>query len=157
MIRTLAPWPALVALLLAACSADVPPAQTIPPVAAGTNTAVAAVQCPDSSFEQFLERFSSQISVQETATADPLLASQVNADAQPEPTVETHPVPLAEVLWPVMPDLRQARHAGREVQIDGEEDVRVVTVRTPDTSDQQRYHFQRQPCWTLIKWEDQSI
>ncbi|MBB1115818.1 hypothetical protein H4O09_01895 [Stenotrophomonas sp. W1S232] len=115
------------------------------------------MQCPDSSFEQFLERFSSQISVQETATADPLLTSQVNPDAQPEPVVETRSVPLAEVTWPVMPDLRQARRAGREVQIHGEEDTRVVTVRTPDTSDQQRYHFQRQPCWTLVKREDQSI
>lgn len=157
MIRTLAAWPALVALLLAACSADAPPAQTTAPTAASPSATFAAVQCPDSSFEQFLERFSSQISVQETATADPLLTSQVNPDAQPEPVVETRSVPLAEVTWPVMPDLRQARRAGREVQIHGEEDTRVVTVRTPDTSDQQRYHFQRQPCWTLVKREDQSI
>lgn len=157
MIRTLAPWPALVALLLAACSADAPPARTTAPTAASPSAAVAAVQCPDSSFEQFLERFSSQISVQETATADPLSSSHINADAQPEPALETQQIPLAEVVWPVMPNLTQARRAGRNVQLSGEGQTRVVTVSTPDTSDQQRYYFQRQPCWTLVKREDQSI
>lgn len=156
MKRILFPWPAVAVLLLAACSAGEPAAPTSTTAAVDTPTA-STEQCPDSSFEQFLEQFSSQISVQETATADPLTSSHINADAQPEPALETEQIPLAEVVWPVMPNLTQARRAGRQVQLSEEGQSRVVTLSTPDTSDQQRYHFQRQPCWTLVKREDQSI
>lgn len=156
MKRILFPWPAVTVLLLAACSAGEPATPQASSAAVAAPTA-SAEQCPESSFEQFLEQFSSQVSVQETATADPLSSSHINADAQPEPALETQQIPLAEVVWPVMPNLTLARRAGRDVQLSGEGQTRVVTVSTPDTSDQQRYHFQRQPCWTLVKREDQSI
>lgn len=155
MTRTLAPWSVIAALLLSACSPGENATNAPSPAVAAT--ASTAEHCASVSFEQFLEQFSRQISVQEKATADPLSSSQVNADAQPEPVVETLQIPLAEIVWPVMPDLAQARRAGREVQISGQGQTRVVTVLTPDTSDQQHYHFQRQPCWTLVKREDQSI
>ncbi|MDO7946763.1 hypothetical protein Q6A38_19290 [Xanthomonas euvesicatoria pv. eucalypti] len=34
---------------------------------------------------------------------------------------------------------------------------RQVLVRTPDSGDQQVYHFAQRPCWTLVKVDDQSL
>lgn len=130
--------------------------------APGTNPAPAEQRtgirhCPSDNFEQFLEQFSRQIRVQEAATADPLASSQVNTDAQPEPVVETRQIPLADVTWPVIPDLVQARRNGRLVRIAGQGRERVVSVVSPDTSNQQHYHFRQQPCWTLVRVADDSL
>lgn len=114
--------------------------------------------CPGSDdFEQFLEQFSRQIRLQEAATADPLTSRQVTLDAQPEPVLETRQVPLADVTWPVIPDLAQARRNGRLVRVAGQGLERVVSVASPDTSNQQHYHFRQQPCWTLVRVEDDSL
>ncbi len=82
---------------------------------------------------------------------------QLDPDAQPEPTPVTRTVPLAKVEWPVIPNLEAARNGGREVTISEEADGRRVLVRTPDTGDQQVYHFAQRPCWMLVKVDDQSL
>ena len=150
------------ALLAAPLLALLLPASLHAAPASGTGAAPSAQQtgirrCPSDNFEQFLEQFSRQIRVQEAATADPLASSQVNTDAQPEPVVETRQIPLADVTWPVIPDLAQARRNGRLVRVAGQGLERVVSVASPDTSNQQHYHFRQQPCWTLVRVEDDSL
>lgn len=82
---------------------------------------------------------------------------QLDPDAQPEPTPVTRTVPLAKVEWPVIPNLEATRNGGREVTISEEADGRQVLVRTPDSGDQQVYHFAQRPCWMLVKVDDQSL
>lgn len=155
MIRPVTPLlAALLGLTLSACTPQPPALQA---EAAAAPTQDTATRCPDAGFEPFLERFSAQVSVQQSATLDPLTVRRVDSDAQPEPALVTEAVALAQIAWPVMPDLQAARRNGRSVDIQGDGDQRVVTVLTPDTSDQQRYHFRQQPCWTLVRLEDDAI
>ncbi|WP_080931491.1 hypothetical protein [Xanthomonas arboricola] len=137
------------------------PAANAAPAASAPATAPAtpaqATTCPSADFSAFLKSFSADIAVQEKATADPLTMIQLDPDAQPEPTPVTRTVPLAKVEWPVIPNLEAARNGGREVTISEEADGRQVLVRTPDTGDQQVYHFAQRPCWMLVKVDDQSL
>ncbi|UUF00982.1 hypothetical protein [Xanthomonas hortorum] len=151
-------------LALAACTQQAGPAAVATPAAtaastpaAAPTTSVPATSCPDADFPAFLKRFSADIAVQEKATADPLTMIQLDPDAQPEPAPVTRTVPLAKVEWPVIPNLEAARNGGREVTISEEAEGRQVLVRTPDAGDQQVYHFAQQPCWTLVKVDDQSL
>ncbi|AJC47604.1 hypothetical protein SB85_11240 [Xanthomonas sacchari] len=81
----------------------------------------------------------------------------IDPDAQPEPAPVTRSVPLAEVEWPVIPNLDAARKGGREVVVTQNAEGRQVMVRTPDTSDQQVYQFAQKPCWTLVRVDDQAF
>ncbi|TAA26631.1 hypothetical protein [Pseudoxanthomonas winnipegensis] len=153
-LRPLAPAFALL-LALAACKPQAP-AAAAPAPAAETASAAAPAKCPDADFEHFVQRFSADIAVQEKATADPLTMIQLDPNAQPEPAPVTRQVPLAEVEWPVIPNLEAARNGGREVVVSEDGDGRKVLVRTPDTGDQQVYHFAQRPCWVLVKVDDQS-
>lgn len=159
--------------LLGACTpeaAQAPAATSAPPPASPTATsesaaaapapapAERAATCPDADFDSFLARFSADIAVQETATADPLVQGAIDPDAQPEPRMVLEEVPLAEVEWPVIPNLEAARNGGREVVVSSEEGGgRQVLVRAPDTDNQQTYHFVQRPCWTLVRVLDESI
>ncbi|MBB4757629.1 hypothetical protein FHT15_002316 [Xanthomonas campestris] len=127
-----------------------------PPAAAAATPAQPAT-CPNADFATFLKSFSADIAVQEKATANPLTMIQLDPDAQPEPAPVTRTVALADVEWPVIPNLEAARNGGREVTISEEADGRQVLVRTPDTGDQQVYHFAQRPCWMLVKVDDQSL
>lgn len=127
------------------------------PSATAAAPAQATPRCPDADFDGFLHRFSADIAVQEKATANPLTMIRVDPDAQPEPTPVSREVPLAEVEWPVIPTLDEARRGGREVVVSENADGRQVLVRKADTSDQQVYHFAQRPCWTLVKVDDQSL
>lgn len=140
-------------LALAGCKPQAEPA--VPAPAAATSSAT--TDCPDADFDGFLKRFSADIAVQEKATADPLSMTEIDPDAQPEPKPVTRDIPLAQVRWPVIPNLDIARNGGREVVVSEEAGGRQVLVRTPDTSDQQVYHFAQRPCWTLVKVDDQSL
>ncbi|MGF6417598.1 hypothetical protein ABH900_001065 [Stenotrophomonas sp. AN71] len=115
-------------------------------------------ECPYAEFEGFLKHFGNEITLQERATADPLLDSYIDAEAEPEPRKVESRLALADVEWPVMPDPAALAGQGREMQIsvlaDGQ---RQVQIRTPDSSDQQTYTFAQAPCWTLVKREDESI
>ncbi|WP_425510713.1 hypothetical protein [Xanthomonas floridensis] len=116
-----------------------------------------AASCPDADFSAFLKRFSAEIAVQEKATANPLTMIQLDPEAQPEPAPVAHDVPLAKVEWPVIPNLDAARNGGREVVVSEDAGGRQVLVRTPNSGDQQVYHFAQRPCWTLVKVDDQSL
>lgn len=157
-IRTLVAALALT-LVLAACKPQTPALASAPSPApaAATSSATPPAQCPDADFEHFVTRFSADIAVQEKATADPLTMIRLDPDAQPEPAPVTRQVPLAEVEWPVIPNLEAARNGGREVVVSDDAGGRKVRVRTPDTGDQQVYHFAQRPCWTLVKVDDQSL
>lgn len=126
--------------------------------AAVVQPAPAATDCAYPDFDAFLKHFGNDITLQETATADPLLDSYIDAEAEPEPRNVENRLALADVEWPVMPDPATLAGQGREMQIsvlaDGQ---RQVQIRTPDSSDQQTYTFAQAPCWTLVKREDESI
>ncbi|MFL0348339.1 hypothetical protein [Stenotrophomonas lactitubi] len=163
--RSLALLAPAVGLVLSACTpAPQPaPAVALAPAAAPASTAKAvepapAVACPQPAFDTFLKHFGNEITLQEKATADPLLDSYVDAGAEPEPRTVERPVALADVEWPVMPDPAGLAGQGRQMQVTAVADGQMqVQIRTPDSSDQQTYTFAQKPCWTLVKREDESI
>lgn len=118
----------------------------------------ASSECPYPDFDAFLKHFGNEITLQEKATADPLLDSYIDAEAEPEPRKVESRLARADVEWPVMPDPAALAGQGREMQVstlaDGQ---RQVQIRTPDSSDQQTYTFAQSPCWLLVKREDESI
>lgn len=143
-------------LALAACK----PTSSTPASggSAAPRTESAAATCPDADFDAFLARFSRDIAVQEKATADPLTQGRIDNEAQPEPRPVTTDVPLADVQWPVIPNLEAVKKGGREVVISSKPDgSREVLVRTPDSDDQQRYVFAERPCWTLVRTDDDTL
>lgn len=111
--------------------------------------ATPAAPCPVGDFATFLEQFSARITVQEHATADPVLLRRIDPAAMPEPAAYSQTIALADVLWPVMPNLDIARRHGKQVLVSGDGGQRQVTVRDPDNGNQVRYVFALQPCWTL--------
>lgn len=143
----------------AAAPAPTSTAAATTPVAPGATTAAeAAGNCPHPVFDEFLKHFGNEIALQETSTADPLLDSHIDAEAEPEPRKVEEKVPLAKVEWPVMPDPATLQRQGRQMQVTRLPDGQVhVQMRTPDTSDQQTYTFAQKPCWQLVKREDESI
>ncbi len=163
--RSLALLAPALGLVLSACTpAPQPaPAEAPAPAAAPASTAKAvepapAVACPHPAFDTFLKHFGNEITLQEKATADPLLDSYVDAGAEPEPRTVERPVALADVEWPVMPDPAGLAGQGRQMQVTAVADGQMqVQIRTPDSSDQQTYTFAQKPCWTLVKREDESI
>lgn len=153
---------------LVACAPEPQPSSTeTAPAAPAPSSTAAAVQpapapasaeCPFPQFDAFLKHFGNEITLQEKATADPLLDSYIDAEAEPEPRKVESRLALADVEWPVMPDPATLAGQGRQMQItvlaDGQ---RQVQIHTPDSSDQQTYTFAQTPCWTLVKREDESI
>ncbi len=153
---------------LVACTPEPPPTptETAPAAPAPTSTAAAvqpapapaSPECPYPQFDAFLKHFGHEIALQEKATADPLLDSYIDAEAEPEPRKVESRLALADVEWPVMPDPAALAGQGREMQVSALADgQRQVQIRTPDSSDQQTYTFAQAPCWTLVKREDESI
>ena len=140
------------------------PTETAPAAPAPTSSAAAVqsaparAECPYPQFDAFLKHFGNEIALQEKATADPLLDSDIDAEAEPEPRKVESRLALADVEWPVMPDPAALAGQGREMQVSALADgQRQVQIRTPDSSDQQTYTFAQAPCWTLVKREDESI
>ena len=134
------------------------PAAPAPPPPAEPTAVAARGECLYPDFDAFLKHFGNEIALQEKATADPLLDSYIDAEAEPEPRKVESRLARADVEWPVMPDPAALAGQGREMQVsllaDGQ---RQVQIRTPDSSDQQTYTFAQAPCWTLVKREDESI
>lgn len=163
--RSLALLAPALGLVLSACrpAPQPAPAEAPAPAAAPASTAKAvepapAVACPHPAFDTFLKHFGNEITLQEKATADPLLDSYVDAGAEPEPRTVERPLALADVEWPVMPDPAALAGQGRQMQVTAVADGQMqVQIRTPDSSDQQTYTFAQKPCWTLVKREDESI
>ena len=142
----------ILSLVLVACA---PTSNSAAAQPAATATASA---CPIDSFDVFIERFGREIAFQELTTADPLIVERYDTDAEPEPRRVVADVALADVVWPVMPRLDLVGGSGRTYDIAAVADGRMeVQVRTPDTSDQQRYVFGKSPCWQLQRVVDESI
>ena len=142
------------ALVLAACASASDPAGT---PAAATHAEPSA-GCPIENFDAFIERFGREIAFQELATSDPLFVERYDTAAEPEPRRVVRELALADVVWPVMPRLDLLSGRGRVYDIAPTADGRMeVQIRTPDTSDQQRYVFGQSPCWQLQRVVDESI
>ncbi len=142
----------ILSLVLVAC------APTSNSAAAQPAARATASACPIDSFDVFIERFGREIAFQELTTADPLIVERYDTDAEPEPRRVVADVALADVVWPVMPRLDLVGGSGRTYDIAAVADGRMeVQVRTPDTSDQQRYVFGKSPCWQLQRVVDESI
>lgn len=90
--------------------------------------------------------------------ADPLPSERVDVNAEPEPRMVSENIALREVTWPVMPDPATLPEAGREISVSGQPDGGMtVLISTPNTSNQQRYHFARRPCWQLVRVVDEAV
>lgn len=166
-------------LVLTACQPATPPAPAAPaaqaeahaeaeapPAAAASASPVAtpvaatapAPACPHPEFDTFLRHFSHEIVLQEASVADPLVSEHVDTDAEPEPRMVSERIALRDVTWPVMPNTATLHKVGREMQVTREQDGSMsVLIRTPDTSDQQRYFFAQRPCWQLVRKVDEAI
>lgn len=142
------------ALALAACA---PASNPAGPPAAATQAEPAAA-CPIENFDAFIDRFGREIAFQELTTSDPLVVERYDTAAEPEPRRVVQEVALADVVWPVMPRLDLLSGRGRVYDIAPTAEGRMeVQIRTPDTSDQQRYVFGQSPCWQLQRVVDESI
>ena len=141
-------------LVLAACA---PASNSAASPDSGANAEPASA-CPVENFDAFIERFGREITFQELATADPLVVERFDATAEPEPRLVVEDVALTDVVWPVIPRLDLLGGSGRAYDIAPVADGRMeVRIRTPDTSDQQRYVFGQSPCWQLQRVVDESI
>lgn len=159
--------------LLAACdrepTAPAPASTTQAPAPAAPATATgstpadtgasAAQACPDADFDAFLKRFESSADVQRAATADPLVMSRIDRDAEPEPAPVTRQVAKGDVEFPVLADsaTRQAEGSALLVRDMLAKTERVVVVARPGTDAQVRLVFNAMPCWTLTAVHDESL
>ena len=141
-------------LVLAACA----PASNSAASSDSMANAEPASACPVEHFDAFIERFGREIAFQELTTSDPLIVERYDTTAEPEPRLVVEDVALTDVVWPVMPRLDLIGGSGRTCDIAPVADGRMeVKIRTPDTSDQQRYVFGQSPCWQLQRVIDESI
>ncbi len=117
-----------------------------------------AAGCRYPGFDSFLLHFGREIALQQTAVADPLISESVDMDAEPEPRMIRETIALYDLDWPVMPDPSTLPEVGREIKVSHEPDGGMaVLISTPDTSDQQTYHFAQRPCWQLVRIVDDAI
>ena len=117
-----------------------------------------ASSCPADDFDVFAERFGREISFQELNIDDPYQFEYIDMEAQPEPAPVVVEKSLDDVTWPLMPQLALLESQGRayEISPDGEDGMQI-RIFTPDTGDQQVYHFRRAPCWRLQRVVDESL
>ncbi len=131
------------------------PAAAAPAITAAEPTPVAArSECPHPEFDTFLKHFGNEIALQEKATADPLLDSYIDAEAEPEPRKVESRLALADVEWPVMPDPAALAGQGREMQVSpwpmGSDRCRSV-CRTAATSRPTPLRRRRVGHWSSVR------
>lgn len=141
--------PALLSALLASAGLALPAAAEID----------AQERCARDGFIDFLLDFSRDVTVQKANTLDPLYIDTLDTEAEPEPKMVSRTVALADVEWPVIPNVGGWLNAGREVTITPEgKSGMFVQVRTPDTGNQQQYTFTNQHgCWQLSSTRDDAM
>ncbi|WP_112311090.1 hypothetical protein [Pseudogemmobacter bohemicus] len=113
--------------------------------------------CLTGDFDAFLARFGHEITVQEAATADPLIIDVIDPTAEAEPYYNRITEPLSEVLWPVIPDTTSLDGRGLEMQISDHEGGKAVLLRGMNNGERTTYYFSEQPCWTLTGILDESM
>ncbi|AGT09957.1 hypothetical protein [Paracoccus aminophilus] len=125
---------------------------------AGPALAESPATCPEPEFDAFLSRFSREIAVQEASTADPLVIEILDPEADPEPKLERTETPLAKVEWPVMTDVQGADANDQEVLVkDLDGGGKEVVFRGLGNGTLITYEFRAQPCWTLVRYSDESM
>ena len=120
--------------------------------------ALTTPNCKVEEIEHFVKRFSHEIAIQEASTAQTVIFESLDMEADPEPEKVSTEVPLADVEWPVMPDV--ATLAGRKTQAeykDGENGNKIVVIKGTDNGEYMEFEFAKQPCWTLVRVSDESM
>lgn len=126
--------------------------------AASASPAFAKSECLTGDFSAFLARFSHEITVQEGATADPLIVDLLDPTAEPEPQLRGDEIALSDVTWPVMPDIATLEGQGLVMEIsDVNTNAKAVLIRGMENGVRTTWFFTPEPCWTLVRVLDESM
>lgn len=152
---------ALRTIIAALLFAAVQSGQAVQPAAqqaAATATPASAPVCPAQDISFFIQRFSTDESVQRVFTAVPLISQFLDTGTEPEPTQRTQTLGRDAIVFPVMPLAEQRAQSLLQMQL---EDVTQVTARLvlfkPDTDDQISYFFKLDDCWRLVRIDNASL
>ena len=126
--------------------------------AAQQATPASAPACPAQDISFFIQRFSTDESVQRVFTADPLINEFIDTATVPEPTQRTQTLDRDAIVFPVMPLAQERAQSQLQMQM---EDVTQVTARLvlfkPDTDYQISYFFKLDDCWRLVRIDNASL
>ncbi|WP_331646027.1 hypothetical protein [Luteibacter sp.] len=159
---------AFVALLAGCQSSEVPtPAAAAAPASPSTSVNAltapapenAANVCPANTFDDFLPKFSDDVSVQKRYIVDPLESDTIDANAEPEPAPVKKMLTKDQITFPVMPDSARQHKDGLVLKKTPEGDAGfAVELAKPDTDYQMTFHFRSaEGCWQLYRTEDDSL
>ena len=114
--------------------------------------------CPAQDISFFIQRFSTDESVQRVFTVVPLTSQFLDTGTEAEPTQRTQTLGRDAIVFPLMPLAEQRAQSLLQMQL---EDVTQVTARLvlfkPDTDDQISYFFKLDDCWRLVRIDDASL
>jgi hypothetical protein len=148
----------IVAALLFAAAQSGHAAQPAAQQATPTSTPASAPACPAQDISFFIQRFSTDESVQRVFTADPLINEFIDTATVPEPTQRTQTLDRDAIVFPVMPLAQERAQSQLQMQL---EDVTQVTARLvlfkPDTDYQISYFFKLDDCWRLVRIDSASL
>ncbi len=120
--------------------------------------ALTTLNCKVEGIENFVTRFSHNIAIQEAQTAKTVVFEGLDMEADPEPKKTSKEVPLADVEWPVMPDMATLERQKLQAEYkDGANGNKIVVIKGTDGGEYMEYEFAKQPCWTLVRVSDQSM
>jgi hypothetical protein len=138
-------WFACLLFALAACAGEAPN----PPSASSADAAA----CEESDSASFLSRFVADIEFQRQATKSPLLERVIDDDLEPKESLVTK----SAEEFPLLPSPAQIKAQG--LVLENIETDRGMQVRLykPETDYLIYYEFERVPCWTLVRIENQSL
>lgn len=113
--------------------------------------------CMKGEFDPFIARYSREIAVQEAATADPVMFELLDMEAMASEELTAREMPLSEIAWPVMPELKSAEATGYVVEITAAAETASVLIRGADNGERVTWYFTRSPCWTLVRVRDDGM
>ncbi|MGC0054487.1 hypothetical protein ACNSPG_15740 [Brucella pituitosa] len=120
--------------------------------------ALSTPNCKVQEIENFVKNFSHDIAIQEASTAKTVIFESMDMEADPEPKKVSRQVPLADVEWPVMPDVETLAGRKRLAEYkDGENGNKIVVIKGTDNGEYMEFEFAKQPCWTLVRVSDESM
>lgn len=113
--------------------------------------------CDISDFREFYRAFAASVAVQEGATADPLRHWSMDLEGEEPELLETL-VPLADVLWPVVPTLGSWEAAGYDIAFsEATPEGWTVQARGAGNGVLVTLRFEKDPCWQLVELRDESM
>lgn len=115
--------------------------------------------CPAGDFAGFFGAFSDSRDVQRAFTGESVDFTEIEAEADPEPTEITVNRPHAAVQFPVIPTTADQHRDGLETTVGHTADgMTRVRLQKPDTGYQLVYIFKpRGDCWELYAKIDNSL